>query len=107
MTNELVVWNDFGQIDRKFILAEVGSSPLVVLRIGEGYHRELFKKLREEVGNQKIQCLGGGKIQAFADFKHIWIFEESADFGMEPREVTEEIVRRHFPDATLEIEVSA
>lgn len=72
-------------------------------------HEEIFLKLLlEEAAQASLNavCLGGGCIYIDQVSKKIFIWSNSSDYGREPREKTEKLLKEVYPDHDVIVDQS-
>ncbi|UJR31350.1 hypothetical protein I4U23_018846 [Adineta vaga] len=123
-------WNDtsMGKIDEisrvsnvdiaeagccKYLLIEVsgcgstyGQSKLVVRGDAScAYYADIFDKLKRQINENELRldCKGGGRIQVDPATRTITVYGRSQEFGQADHEKTVEILRRKYPQWTVEL----
>ncbi|CAF1248434.1 unnamed protein product [Adineta ricciae] len=97
----------------KYLLIEVnncgtayGQSKLVVR--GDAsctYHADILEKLEKQINTKELvlNCKGGGRIQVDPATRTISVYGRSQEFGRADHEKTVEILRKSYPQWTIDL----
>ncbi|XP_074594311.1 14 kDa phosphohistidine phosphatase-like [Brevipalpus obovatus] len=82
---------------------KTGEQKLIVRGTKVGYHSEILDATQSQLGNDyDCESPGGGRIIHEPEKKKIFVFGYSMSFGLPSHEKTCELIRKYYPEYTVE-----
>lgn len=91
----------FSPWSNKYILAQAGDRTILwAPNVSINSHKKLVDLLESSL-QRRVNCLGGGMLYISAQKKQVFVWDESVSYGAEDREVTIQMLQKHFPELSV------